>query len=159
MQHGCYATRQIFSLNHLSLNSDSSLKILFCSILSVTYFFLFVCFKGLNWGLRSLVSLISTYRWKCPRWTIFNVKNSKMNIQTKTPVFHVIHALVAFITSNANDMTFRWNARICPTVWSNGTLFLERSGMIYKHSEYLRTCTWYSEHSSTPVCGIKIRLV
>ena len=34
-------------------------------------------------------------------------------------------------------------------------LVVEYSSMIYKHSEYLRTCTWYSEHSSTrtPVCG------
>jgi hypothetical protein len=34
--HGGYATGQKFSLNHLSLNSSSSLKMLFCLILLVT---------------------------------------------------------------------------------------------------------------------------
>ena len=33
-------------------------------------------------------------------------------------------------------MTFRWNARICPTVWSNGTLFW--NGVVCQHRQSIR---------------------
>ena len=58
-------------------------------------------------GSKSGVSTVTSYSQNNGGTSIFLTKNLIMNIQTKTPVLHVIHALVAFITSNANDMTFR----------------------------------------------------
>ena len=119
-------SRQKFRRFPCFLSSFSKLKTSFWLFCPVSKLFIFVCREGLNLGSMSVVSPIETYSLKTIRWLIFNFKNWEMNIQTITLVFNVIHGCLPFITNNANDMTFRWNARIYPTVWSNGTLFLER---------------------------------
>ena len=112
--HDLMAPRCKFISASPGLTAKSNMETMFLLCSDVRSRFLPSTGGGSTAGSGSGGSMVMSYSLNSAVASVLYSKNSILSIQTRSPIFHVIHAWIALFELYTNDMTFWENARCSP---------------------------------------------